>query len=81
MDMEIPSDNSQEITTIKLSKGTKSRLDRLKDHKRETYEDILQNLLNLLNVCRVNPEKARAKLLALDRMQRGAKKGTYQKSN
>lgn len=73
MDMEIPLDKLREMTTIKLSKATKSRLDKLKAHKRETYDDILQNILNILNLCRLNPEKARAKLIGLDRIQRKIK--------
>lgn len=55
-----------EITTIKLYKKTKSRLDKFRIYKRETYEEILQKILELLNTCRIHPEKAKAKLLALD---------------
>ena len=47
------------ITTIKLSTKTKSRLNNLKIHKRETYEEILQKMLGILNTCLLNPEKAR----------------------
>ena len=38
------------ITTIKLDKETKSRLDKLKEHKRETYDEILRKMLGILNV-------------------------------
>ena len=55
-----------EITTIKLQKKTKSRLDKLKSYKRETYEDILQKILDVLNTCRINPEMAKAKLIKID---------------
>lgn len=61
-----------EITTIKLSRETKARLDKLKNYKRETYEELLQNILNLLNTVKINPEKARSKLLVLDRIHRKA---------
>lgn len=56
-----------EITTIKLLKETKERLDHLRSHKRETYEDILQRMLEILNVCRVNPDLARSRLLSVER--------------
>lgn len=56
-----------EITTIKLQKKTKRRLNKLKIHKRETYEEVLQKVLGILNICRNNPEKARAILLKIDR--------------
>lgn len=55
------------ITTIKLSLETKKRLDQFKRYKRETYEEILQNMLGILNLCRFSPERARAHLRALDK--------------
>lgn len=55
------------ITTIKLTEETKHRLERLKSHKRDTYEDILINVLEILNTCRANPDKARSELIYLDR--------------
>lgn len=58
-----------EITTIKLEKETKKRLDKLKIHKRESYDDVLQKILSILNVCRVNPLQARMKLKEIDRIK------------
>jgi len=46
------------ITTIKIHKETKQRLDRLKEHNRETYEDVLKKILFILNTVRKDPEKA-----------------------
>ena len=46
MDNSISKDSKvskEEITTIKLSKGTKERLDHLRIHPRETYEEIMQS--------------------------------------
>ena len=55
------------ITTIKLKNETKDRLDKLRIHKRESYDEILQSMLNILNTCRVNPERARATLIGIER--------------
>ena len=65
---------NKEITTIKLSKLTKERLSKLKSHKRETYEEILQEILNILNLCKANPLKARSKLISLDKIHRKVSK-------
>lgn len=54
------------ITTIKLEKETKGRLDKLKEHKRETYNDILKKILHILNSCRKNPQLANSILKNLD---------------
>ena len=62
-----------EITTIKLSKKTKNRLDNLKTHKRDSYEDIVERILSTLNICRANPLKAKAHLAAIARKNRRIK--------
>lgn len=58
------------ITTIKLSTETKARLDHLRLYRRETYEELLQKILEILNLCRVSPERARARLLSIDRKRK-----------
>ena len=47
------------ITTIKLLEETKLRIEKLREHKRESYDDILRKILYVLNVARDEPEKAR----------------------
>ncbi len=56
-----------EITTIKLQKDTKDRIDHLKVYKRESYDEVIQKMLNVLNLCKVNPIEARKRLLLIDR--------------
>ena len=62
-----------EISTIKLSKATKSRLDHLRVYRRETYDELLIKMLDILNLVRQEPERARAKLVAIDRQKPKAK--------
>ncbi|MCX8158982.1 MAG: hypothetical protein N3D20_01675 [Candidatus Pacearchaeota archaeon] len=59
-----------DITTIKLHKQTKARLDNLRFHKKDSYDDILQRILGILNICRVNPEKAKSKLMAIEKYRK-----------
>ncbi|MCU0642157.1 MAG: hypothetical protein MUF61_01075 [archaeon] len=63
-------EETAKITTIKLSKETKERLDYLKEYRRETYEEILQKIFQILNICKINPERARAKLTVIDRKRK-----------
>lgn len=58
--------SKKQITTIKLNKETKSRLDRLKEHPRETYEQVLRKILFILNISKTNPEKATSLFRKLD---------------
>jgi len=47
------------ITTIKLLEETKNRIEKLREHKRESYDDILRKILYVLNTSRESPEKAK----------------------
>ena len=60
-------------TTIKLDTKTKERIDKLRVYKRETYDEIVQSVLTILNLCKINPERARARLLAIDNARRKGK--------
>jgi len=62
------------ITTVKLTKTTKQRIDKIRVHKRDSYDEILQRILNILNDCRIAPERARAKLRSIERRKRINKK-------
>ena len=47
------------ITTIKLLEETKFRIEKLREHKRESYDDILRKILYVLNTARDSPDKAK----------------------
>lgn len=65
-----PDSSLQKITTIKLSEETKHRLDHLKLYPRETYDEIVQRLLNILNLTIKNPQASRARLINLDKQRK-----------
>ena len=58
------------ITTIKLNRSTKDRLDGLKEYRRESYEELIEKILEILNICKMNPLKARSKLIKIDRQHK-----------
>lgn len=55
-----------QITTIKIQKGTKERIDKLRAHKRDSYDEIVQRMLGILNVCRRDPAQAQQTLEKLE---------------
>lgn len=65
------------ITTIKIEKATKTRLGRLKEHERESYEAVIKKMLYILNTIRKSPEKANRILRGIDRTIKN--RGTYLK--
>ena len=58
------------ITTIKLQKETKERLEKLRESKRESYDDILRKILFVLNATRDNPNKAKNILERIDDLRK-----------
>lgn len=57
---------NEKITTMKLQNETKNRLEKLREHKRETYDDIIRKILYVLNAVRESPEKAKHILEFID---------------
>ena len=43
------------ITTIKIEENTKKRIDQLKEYKMETYNEVLNKMLNIVNITIKNP--------------------------
>ena len=64
------SSEHSDISTIKLSKHTKERLLKLKVYKNETFEEIIESMLNTLNICKQDPEKAKSTLHNLDEQRK-----------
>jgi hypothetical protein len=62
------------VTTIKVYKETKSRLDKLKVSKGESYDEIVQKILHILNICKSNPLDAKQRLKDIDRIKSLRKK-------
>tara|TARA_Y100000034_G_scaffold136505_1_gene213426 strand:- start:3636 stop:3854 length:219 start_codon:yes stop_codon:yes gene_type:complete len=55
------------ITTIKLRGETKQRLEHLKEHKRETFDEVIKKILYILNQIRKDPVSANRLLSRIDR--------------
>ena len=60
----------RDITTIKLSKDTKGRIEKLRLYNRESYEDIVKRMLEILNLCVKNPERAKLQLIKLHKKKK-----------
>jgi len=54
------------VTTIKLEEETKQRLEKLREYKKESYDEILKKILGILNMVKAEPERARFTLNRID---------------
>jgi predicted DNA-binding protein len=57
---------NNKITTIKLEEETKSRLDKLKVHDKESYNNVIKKMLFILNALRKNSKVAEGILNNID---------------
>ena len=62
--------NTMATTTIKLDKNTRERLDKLRVHPKESFDDILKRMLDILSIVRMAPERARSRLLLIERQKK-----------
>lgn len=56
-------------TTLKLEKKTKARLDALKHYEEESYDRVLQRMLDIIGLCKLRPDLARQKVLDTERIK------------
>ena len=61
--------HKQKITTLKLRNETKQRLEKLREHQRESYDEIIRKILYVLNILKIDPEKASGILAKIDELR------------
>ena len=49
--------DKKQITTIKIEKNSKKRLDGLKEYPRETYDELINKIIGIINITISNPER------------------------
>jgi len=54
------------ITTMKLLRETKDRLEKLRENRRETFDDLVRKVLYVLNTVRGDPDRAKKILEIID---------------
>ena len=57
----------KKITTIKIENEVKDRLEHLKEHEKESYNDAIKKALYIINVFRKSPASAMKILKNIDR--------------
>ncbi len=65
---------ANDITTIKLNRKTKERLSKFRIYKRETYDELINKILNILNIAVIEPQLARVKLIKINKERKTAER-------
>ncbi len=64
-------------TTIKLKRKTKHELDKFREHKNETYDEIVRKLVYIAQNLEKNPELSEKTILEIEKARERIKKGDF----
>ena len=64
-------------TTIKLHLQTKEALDKFREHKSETYDEVIQKMIFIANHTRKEPQLSRETVEAIERARERYRKGQF----
>jgi hypothetical protein len=64
-------------TTIKIHGETKTELDRLRESRSESYDDIIRKVVYIARTCRKDPELSKETVLAIEAARERIRRGHY----
>ncbi len=66
-----------EATTIKIHQNTKAELDKFREYKNESYEEVIQKVLFIAKNASRQPELSLEALEAIDKARERIRKGSF----
>lgn len=66
-----------EATTIKVYEETKSELDQFREHKNESYDEVIKKVLYIANTCKTQPELSKETIEAIEKSRERMRKGKF----
>ena len=66
-----------EVTTIKVNQATKSELDKFREYKNESYEEVIQKILFIAKNAATEPELSREAIEAIEKARERIRKGNF----
>ncbi|HLD42256.1 MAG TPA: hypothetical protein VJB06_04410 [archaeon] len=64
-------------TTIKLRHDTKLQLDRLREYRSESYDEVVKKILYIAKTCKTEPELSKETMEAIERARKRIKEGNF----
>lgn len=66
-----------DATTIKLHQNTKAELDKFREYKNESYEEVIQKVLFIAKKAAKEPELSKEALESIEKARERIKKGNF----
>ncbi|MFC1691602.1 hypothetical protein ACFL0W_05475 [Nanoarchaeota archaeon] len=65
------------ITTIKVYEDTKLELDRFREYKNESYDEVLKKVIYIAKTCKTQPKLSRETITAIEKARARIKSGKF----
>lgn len=65
------------VTTIKVYGETKSQLDKFREYKNESYDEIIKKVIFIAKTCKTEPELSKETMEAIEKARERLKKGKF----
>jgi len=62
-------------TTIKIKLDTKHQLDQFKEHKRESYDELIRKMIHIVKNVKTQPELSKEAITAIENARKRIKAG------
>ena len=67
----------EEISTIRLHKRTKGGLDRYREYRNESYDEVVTKLVAIADFAKTNPELSQEAVERIEKARQRIKEGTF----
>lgn len=64
-------------TTIKLYSDTKDQLDKFREYKNESYDEVIRKLVFVVNSCKKDPKLGQEAITAINKARERIAKGKF----
>jgi len=66
-----------QATTIKIHQNTKSQLDRFREYKNESYDELIKKMVYIVKIGKRNPELSVETINAIEKARDRIKRGRF----
>lgn len=64
-------------TTIKIHEDTKYQLDRFREYRNESYDEVIKKMIFIAKTCKKQPELSKETVEAIERARERIKRGRF----
>ena len=65
------------VTTIKIHEDTKTQLDKFREYKNESYDEVIRKMIFILKKAKTQPELSKEAVIAIEKARKRIKEGNF----